>query len=208
MLNCDNLYNCTTNPKINEISLDLLRLYYEQYLMPFTYKYNVIDEDENSFDIELRFDKENFCHLLGIETIVKRNVNSKMLWNYKGVKGWNKIRTGKLSFTELKEINKSLFKSAKSKFVFFYLIPKIIESPKAIKYDKSKVKGGTSIEGKIIFYDKQQNSYVHIFLEYDEEKKYHIARSFCIEKITDHNTGTKFIDGQTKITVTKIENNK
>ena len=60
----------------------------------------------------------------------------------------------------------------------------------------------------MIFYDQLQNAYVHLGLEYDKELSNYIARSFFIEKITQKNTGKKFIDNQDEIIVSKIENNK
>lgn len=205
MLTCESLYKCTKNPRINEISLDLLLSYYEKYLMPFIYRYNIKNESGIDFNIELRFDKRNFCHLLGIESIVKYTVNRDEIINYKSEKGWERIKSGELNFTELKGKNKRGFNDCKSKYVFFYLIPKIIDQPKAVIYDKTKVQGGTRIDCKMIFYDQLQNSYVHLALEYDEELNYYIARSFLIEKITEKNTGKKFIDNQDEIIVSKIE---
>lgn len=49
--------------------------YYEYYLNPFIYHYNVTYPDGTTEDLELRFDHENFCHLFGMESIVKSPYN-------------------------------------------------------------------------------------------------------------------------------------
>ena len=75
-------------PRINDISLKVLSEYYEMFLYPFIYHYHRKSIDEEK-DIELRFEKENFCHLLGIESIVKYSVPMRNLHNYKGENGWD-----------------------------------------------------------------------------------------------------------------------
>ena len=49
-----------------------------KFLNPFIYQYDIA-EDEKQSSIQLRFDEENFCHLLGIESIVKYSVSKKLL---------------------------------------------------------------------------------------------------------------------------------
>ena len=204
MLTCEGLYNCSKNPRINDIELNLLREYYEYYLMGRDYLYNIVDDKNNNFNITLRFTKKNFCHLLGIETIVKRNVRSEELGNYKSDKGWNNIIDGSLDFAKLKRINKKKFNSVKDKFVFFYLLPKIIMQPKLVVYDRLNVRGGTLIECKMLFYDNIQNAYVHLGLEYSEEDLCYIPRTFFIERITQNSDGMRFIVDQQSLKIVNI----
>ena len=53
-----------------------MRSFFEnrKFLNPFIYQYDIA-EDEKQSSIQLRFDEENFCHLLGIESIVKYSVS-------------------------------------------------------------------------------------------------------------------------------------
>lgn len=53
------LNRLTTKPRINDISLELLREYYETFLHPFEFHYTVNDSLDQD-NIKLRFDKENF----------------------------------------------------------------------------------------------------------------------------------------------------
>ena len=62
----EELYNQTINAPIDRLSLSLLLEYYEYYLMPFEFTYDL----ENSEKINVFFSKENFCHLIGIEKII------------------------------------------------------------------------------------------------------------------------------------------
>ena len=57
-----------------------MRSFFEnrKFLNPFIYQYD-ITENEKQSSIQLRFDEENFCHLLGIESIVKYSVSKKHL---------------------------------------------------------------------------------------------------------------------------------
>ena len=198
MYNCIQLNELNTNPRISDISLELLREYYEIYLNPFEYHYNVIDET-NQYHIELRFDQENLCHLLGLESIVKYNINKNELCNYKGQKGWDNIKDGSITMKLLKDINKNRFKSGKDKMVFFYLVPNLIKTPKAIYFDNSLIEPPTRIQSKIIFFNEYFNSILHLGIEPNDDNLYYVPRTLLIERITDKNDGTKYTKDQQQI---------
>jgi hypothetical protein len=201
ILNCQQLFQATENPKINDITLDLLREYYETYLHPYIYQYEITEKtggEVKKRTIELRFDQENFCHLLGLETIVKRSVRD--ISEYKAQLGWDKIKAGDIDFGDLKLKNKKGFKDNKSKFVFFYLIPQLIDAPKGVLFDADMVSGTTRVSCELLFYDELQKAHVHVGIKYDEDLGYYIPKTFLIEK----NAGTKYIDNQTEVIVTKI----
>lgn len=131
MYKAEELCGLLIKPKINDIDLDVLQDYYRKFLNPFIYQYD-ITENEKQSSIQLRFDEENFCHLLGIESIVKYSVSKKEIHHYKGQGGWDYIQNTGLCFNDLKRMNKSKFKSIKAKFVYFYLMPDILENPVAV----------------------------------------------------------------------------
>ena len=79
-------------PRINDISLKLLIKYYEAYLYPFVYNYSIGNNEGREINIELRFDIDNFCHLVGLEYIVTRQVSRNNIYLYKGQAGWNRHR--------------------------------------------------------------------------------------------------------------------
>jgi hypothetical protein len=208
VLTCQQLYDVTIKPDIVDLTLNILREYYETYLNPYIYQFEIIDDVQGtSKSIELRFDQDNFCHLLGIATIVKHTVNRDTLKQYKGQPGWDNIVNGTITLASLKDKKtKKQFNSKKNKYVFFYLIPKLIESPKAVLYDATIVDGNTQIDCEILFYDNLQNSYVHLGIEFNEELGYYRPRTFFVEKITPpHKNGMKYVENQKEINVTKLD---
>jgi hypothetical protein len=74
------------------------------------YKFEIVDKSQavpKNRTIELRFDKENFCHLFGIESIVRWNVRDIRI--YKGKLGWDNVKNGSIDFSDLKKkINEGL----------------------------------------------------------------------------------------------------
>lgn len=70
MFSAVELKELTIKPKINDISIEVLREFYEIFLYPFIYTYTITQNDESK-KIAVRFNTKNFCHLLGVETIAK-----------------------------------------------------------------------------------------------------------------------------------------
>ena len=108
MFRAEELCGLSIKPKINDIDLNVLQDYYRKFLNPFVYQYDIIEGKKQS-SIQLRFDEANFCHLLGIESIVKYSVPKKKICNYKGQGGWDFIQNSGLCFNDLKKITKSKF---------------------------------------------------------------------------------------------------
>lgn len=201
MYKAEELCGLSIKPKINDIDLDVLQDYYRKFLNPFIYEYD-ITEDEKLNCIQLRFDEENFCHLLGIESIVKYSVSKKEIHNYKGQGGWNFIQNRGLCFSDLKKMNKSKFKSIKAKFVYFYLMTDIIENPVAVHFKNENVDPPTKIDCDILFYTKDENAIIHLGIKKDEALGYYIPKTFFVEKIGAEGIDI-YIDKQKKIIVTK-----
>lgn len=190
-------------PKINDISLNTLREYYKYYLYPFIYTYTVKDILGDTKNIELRFDKENFCHLLGVEYIVKNSISYRELHNFKGKDGWDNIKLNLITYSSLKLMNKSRFNSVKDKSVFFYLIPTLISEPRAVLYNRSKVNSDTKIECEVLFYGEYLRVIIHLGIEKHSSEDYYVPRTFAIERITEKNNGRKFVENQQEIIVEK-----
>jgi hypothetical protein len=197
----EELCGLSEKPKINDIDLNVLQDYYRKFLNPFIYRYD-ITEDERQSSIQLRFDEANFCHLLGIESIVKYSVSKKDIHNYKGQGGWDFIQNTGLSFNDLKKMNRSKFKSIKAKFVYFYLMPDIIENPIAVNFENKNVDPPTKIDCDILFYTKNENAIVHLGIKEDETLGYYIPKTFFVEKIRADGVDI-YIDRQKKIIATK-----
>lgn len=201
MYKAEELYGLSIKPRINDIDLDVLQDYYRKFLNPFIYQYKIV-EDEKESSVQLRFDEENFCHLLGIESIVRYAVPKKEIHNYKGQGGWNFIQNTGLSFNDLKKINKSKFKSIKAKFVYFYLMPDIIENPIAVHFKNENVDPPTKIDCDILFYTKDEDAIIHLGIKKDEALGYYIPKTFFVEKIGADGIDI-YIDKQKQIIATK-----
>ena len=197
----DELKDLNIKPKINDISLAVLQDYYQMFLMPFVYTYYVaVGDDVREF--RLRFDSDKFCHLLGIESIARYHVKQKDLSNYRGSNGWNNISQGNIDFKHLKSLNKSKFQSVKAKFVYFYLIPGLIEEPLAVMFDGNKVNPPVSIESEMLFYSTYDNAVIHLGIDADDEGIY-FPRTFFVEKLGSVNVEDIYTVNQTKIEVVK-----
>lgn len=197
----EELKELTEKPKINDISLQVLQDYYHMFLRPFVYKYIVAIEDEVA-EFQLRFDSDKLCHLLGVESIAKGHVKYKELYQYKGVEGWNNIKNGTLDFKKLKTLNKSKFQSIKAKFVYFYLIPDLLEHPMAVLFDGNMVKPPVKIECEILFYSTYENAVIHLGIDKDSEAIYY-PRTFFVEKLGKNNVEDIYTVNQTHIEVVK-----
>ena len=196
------LKELTIKPKINDISLEVLREFYEIFLHPFIYTYTIAQEDRVK-TVALRFNTWNFCHLLGVETIAKRTVKYSELHNYRGEDGWNNVKNGTLDIRHLKNLNKKKFLSVKAKYVYFYLIPSLLETPLAVNYDKSMVMPLTNIDCELLFYSTYDNAVIHLGLEKEDEEEFYFPRTFFVEKLNKPEDKDIYIDNQEKIVVSK-----
>lgn len=192
-------------PKINDITLLVLREYYHMYLMPFVYTYKVVDETNEERNFELRFDSERLCHLLGVESIARGQVRYNQLSGYRGKKGWDNIGNGSVDFKHLKALNKKKFQSVKTKFVYFYLIPDLLEKPLAVKFDGTKVNPPVRIESEILFYSTYENAVIHLGIDKNDKEDFYFPRTFFVEKLGDSSVEDIYTVNQTKIYVEKKE---
>lgn len=183
----EELHNLEKKPKIDQINLKILLEYWIQYLQPFEFQYML--EDENSSAISLRFPSENFAHLLGVETIAKRGgVKYPDTKKYKGQQAYDSILAETLTFESLKSLNKTIFKSVKDKFLYFYQIPYLVEeASEIINFSKTP---GSLIECELLIYNDMHGVYVHLGLEKEDSGQFYIPRTFLIER----NLGKKYID--------------
>lgn len=185
------LKDLTLKPKINDITLKVLADYYGMFLNPFVYKY-IVRDIKGTQNIELRFKYENFCHLLGIENIAKYSVPYKDLHEYRGLDGWNNIYGNNasgfvLDIPLLKGINKKKFQSVKAKFVYFYLLPNLIERPLSVRYKNENVNPPTRIDCEIMFYSmvENDNAIIHLGIKKVEKLGYYIPKTFFVEKVSE-----------------------
>lgn len=188
MYTATELKNLTIKPRINDITLQLLADYYTIFLNLFIFKYSIKNTNKN---IELWFDKECFCHLVGLETVAKNSVPFKDLYKFRGINGWNNIY-GKnndgfiIDIPYLKNLNKRKFKNMKAKFVYFYLLPNLIANPLSVRFKNEHVSPPTRIDCDIMFYSKvkDDNAIIHLGIKENEITKHYIPKTFFVEKVS------------------------
>lgn len=209
MYTAEELQNLQMKPRINDITIKVLADYYAFYLNPFIYNYTLKNNPEKSF--ELWFNKENFCHLLGLETIAKNSVPYKELHKYKGVDGWHNIYGEKedgfvLDIPHLKTLNKKKFNSIKAKFVYFYLLPSLVSCPLCVIFKNDKVLPPTKIDCDILFYSKvkNDNAIIHLGIKKDTYLGYFIPKTFFIEKVSSKQ-GDIYLAKQEEIEITVLD---
>lgn len=205
-LTSEQLFNLENTPKINDLSLNVLKEYYENYLLNETYEYTYEDEYNAVHTFRLTFKVENFCHLLGIESIVKHKIKDRELSEYRGLKGWENICNGTLTLKSLRATHlKKRFKDKKDKFIFFFLIPHLLKNPKAVSFRNVKVTGsGTRIDCEILFYSEYFAAYIHLGIKRDDEQNCYFPMSFFVEKITPSKAGDKFILNQDELKINAV----
>lgn len=205
MYNIIQLRHLRPKPKINDISLHLLCEYYEAFLNPFIYQYEIEFANHTKKKLKLKFELENFCHLLGLESVAKNSVKSAERFQYKGKTGWNNVKTGKIDIKHLKQLNKKQFQSVKAKQIYFYLLPQLLEKPLAVIYERSKVYPPTKIECKLLLYNTCDNVVVHLGIEETENDGEFIPRTFFVEKISESINTDIYICNQETVSIKMIE---
>lgn len=140
---------------------------------------------------------------MGLETIAKGSVKYKEISEYRGHKGWNNIENGEIDFKHLKNLNKKKFQSVKAKFVYFYLLPDLIEQPMAVLFDNKRVNPRVKIESEILFYNKYENAVIHLGIDKNEKEDLYYPRTFFVEKLGKDNVEDIYTVNQIKITVEK-----
>jgi hypothetical protein len=181
------------------IPLDKLCLYYETYLCDKIFKYQL----NNKIDIEIKFYKENLCHLLGIQHVI----NDK---NYLGLKGYNKIKKLKLTYNFLKKYNKKGFKNIELKLLYFNKIFDMLNNCKILKFYQYRVFPPTTIIADFLMCKDNQESIMHLFLRKERDSSNEYSPISYIVKTKNDKNIYQFIKGQEykKITYFKIIDNK
>ena len=91
----------------------------------------------------------------------------------------------------------------KAKYVYFYLVPSLLEKPLAVNYNKSKVMPPTNIDCELLFYSQYDNAVIHLGLEKEDEEDFYFPRTFFVEKLSHPDGKDIYVDNQEKIVATK-----
>jgi hypothetical protein len=182
MLTTDELLNLTRVPKISEISLKLLQEFYDIYICPNIYVFQL----ENKNVIELEFLDVNFCHLMGFQHIVPYKL-SKF---YGGENGYMGVFNGHITIKKLRSIDSRKFARDKDKILCFSYIYKLLRSCEIIRFSNNLLRSRISCE--FILYDTQYERRIHLGIEKDEKRGVYYPRTFLIER----ENGDKYVANQ------------
>lgn len=190
------LYQLTSKPTINQIALKRLLEYYDEYIAPYRFTYEL----DNKEIIELECLSENFSHLIGVgkyQSFVPRREQYK----YTGQVAYDCVASEEITKDTLKRYSLRTFNNNKDKLIYFYLIPKILKGSKLfVEYSKTET---TNIEAKLLAYSEEEEAIVHLALDYSEGTNKYYPRSLFVERINANSDGTKFIANGDKIEIVK-----
>lgn len=163
ILNLSDLESHPTRTKQHEISISLLANYYETYLHPNYYDFEL----NNGVTVRIDFHKEHFCHLVGIDQISTakfKNPNDTRLFMYRGKNGFRRSKNGKYEFNHLRALHQYEFNKQKDKMFFFHFIHTMLDSVNLTLVNYTIISGST-IRCDFMFYDTYDNALLHLGVE-------------------------------------------
>ncbi len=182
MLTTDELLNLTRLPKISEISLKLLQEFYDIYICPNIYVFEL----ENKEVIRLEFLDVNLCHLMGFQHIVPY----KLKKFYSGENGYMGIFNGEITIKKLRSIDERKFSRDKDKILCFSYIYQLLRQCEIIRF--SNITGHSKISCEFLLYDTHYERRIHLGIEKDEKRDVYYPRTFLVER----ENGDRFVVNQ------------
>lgn len=191
MLTTDELLNLTRVPKISEISLKLLQEFYDIYICPNTYVFEL----ENKSIIELEFLDVNFCHLMGFQHIVPYKLSKY----YGGENGYIGVLNGNITIKKLRSMDSRKFARNKDKILCFSYLYKLLRNCEIIKFSNNLLRSRISCE--FLLYDTQYERRIHLGIEKDEKRGVYYPRTFIVER----ENGDRYVKSQEYLKVVNRE---
>jgi hypothetical protein len=192
LLTSDELKFVQRKPLESELSLENLRLYYEEHLMNRTFEFE-LDEPSQPI-VKLLFEADNLCHLIGFQYIFEGEQNAR---DYVGASGYKKIRNGLVTMNTFKEPRiKTKFKEQRERILYFAFLYQLIKNPSVILFSPKHLR--TNISTEFIFYNKENNRFIHLGVDKHPGTDYYFPRTFFVRK------DDKYLTNQTPVTVLHI----
>lgn len=191
MLTTDELLNLTRLPKISEISFKLLQEFYDMYICPNIYTFQL----ENKDIIKLEFLDVNFCHLMGFQHIVPY----KLKKFYGGENGYMGVLNGDITIYKLRSMDERKFARNKDKILCFSFLYKLLRHCEIIRFNN--VIGQSKVTCEFILYDTQYERRIHLGIEKDEKRDIYYPRTFIVER----DNSDRFITNQECIKIIKTK---
>lgn len=167
--------------ELNEL-LDI----YEIELCNRIFKYQL----KNKIDIEIVFYKENFCHLLGLQHVYKKNKK------YLGINGYNKIKNGQLKRSDLKKHNKAEYNKLEIRLDHFDEISNMLRNGHFRKFYQYRTKPLSMIVADFVIFQDKKEYILHLFLRQENSKTNQYSPVSFIVKSDNDRDKEQFIVGQ------------
>lgn len=176
------------------ITLQDLQNYYTNVLCEKTFQYTL----QNAQPLQILFFKESFCHLLGIQHVIRDKA-------YLGKSGYELIKSGNLTIKRLKAINKNGFSKIKHRIFYFNQIGHLLSHGETFKFYPERVKKGTKIKASFLIHEESLHLYLHLFLAKEQFKK-NIYSPMSYIPLTENDANPKmYISGQEYKKILKFE---
>ncbi|MDT3427624.1 hypothetical protein J2Z22_003187 [Paenibacillus forsythiae] len=112
-------------PSPEELSLQTIAAFYEQYLMNRQFRFHIKHRTQ---EIRVRFEDGALCHLLGIHHFIPGQAG-------KSIQGHHSLKNGTITFESLKKISSGQFEKDKQRLLAFPLIYQIVKAPTFLELD-------------------------------------------------------------------------
>lgn len=176
-LDLADLLALTERPNIAEIELSVLQKLYDEHLYPYMFVFELTNEKEDKEVIKLNFDRDKFCHLIGLDNVPKallsaktRGWDSRRIGNYKGSKGWDNIINGTIDMAHIMNLARRVrngLGESRRKLINFYYLPQLMKTGNfVIKYITRQF--DTHVTSDLFIYDIHDNLYLQIGLKKED----------------------------------------
>lgn len=168
---------------------------YENELCNRIYKYQL----DNKIDIEIVFYIENFCHLLGLQHIYKKDKR------YLGLRGYNKVKSGQLKRSNLKKHNKAEYNKIEIKLDRFCEISTMLREGEFIRFYQYRTEPLSTIVADFVLYQDKKEYILHLFLRQERIGADQYSPVSFIVKSSNDKSRDQYIAGQEYKKITHYE---
>lgn len=117
-------------PLESELSLELLLNYYEEFLTERVFAFEL--DYSTKPVVNLRFEKDNLCHLLGFQHIFEDEPDAT---SYSGASGYDLIKTGIVTMDTFKKPHiRPKYKASRERILYFAYIYQLLKNPTVILF--------------------------------------------------------------------------
>lgn len=166
-------------------SLQELQQYYEDDLCDPIFQYTL----KGGQIIQIRFFRESFCHLLGIQHIVKDR-------KFIGKKGYSNIASGRLTIQKLRDANRSSFNRMRPRMKYFDRINLLMHSGSMFKFYPDRVPTQSKIAADFVLHEQDMRIYLHLFLAKEQVQSVLYAPMSYIPLTEKDDNPRNYIQGQ------------